>query len=275
MPSVVTSTLFHFSHFRTLDKKMTILISALLLGLMGSLHCVGMCGPLALSLPLRGRTIWLKIWGSVLWSLGRIVTYSLMGALFGLIGAGFKFLGYQQIISVAIGTLMVLSVFLPSLFTRFKSGKLTALFNPIRLGMQRLFQEKNNKALFLIGIFNGLLPCGLVYMAIAGAIGTADFRMAIGYMALFGLGTLPLLLVLSVLGNIVSQTIRKQINKVIPVVVVIIGIIFILRGLSLGIPYLSPPKEKLSPSSHMQMGQAAEPKEVEHACCQQDTLKVK
>ena len=163
---------------------MTILLTAFLLGLMGSLHCVGMCGPIALSLPLRGKTIRQKMWGSMLWSLGRIVTYSIMGALFGLIGAGFKFLGYQQIISIAIGGLMILSIILPSLFKKFNLGNSLNIFKPVRRGMQRLFQEKNNKALFLIGIFNGLLPCGLIYLAIAGAIGTADLTLSVGYLSL-------------------------------------------------------------------------------------------
>ena len=252
---------------------MTILYTALLLGLMGSLHCVGMCGPIALSLPLRGITITQKIWGSILWSLGRIFTYSLMGALFGLIGAGFKLIGYQQVISITIGTIMIISVFLPSFFTKITSGGLLSLFIPIRKGMQRLLQEKNNRALFLIGIFNGLLPCGLVYMAVAGAIGTADFRSAIAYMALFGLGTLPLLLMISMLGNIISQTIRKRINQVVPFVVVLIGILFILRGLTLGIPYLSPPKEKLSPSMQMTADTAGVAKVVGNSCCHQDTVK--
>src|SRR5665647_3172155 len=134
---------------------MTILITAFILGLMGSLHCIGMCGPIALSLPLQGDTIIQKIWGQTIWSLGRIVTYSLMGALFGLIGAGFKMLGYQQIISIAIGVGMILSVILPSLFKKFSFGALPSIFNPVRKGMQRLFREKNNRALFLIGIFNG------------------------------------------------------------------------------------------------------------------------
>ena len=252
---------------------MTILVTALLLGLMGSLHCVGMCGPIALSLPLRGNTIVQKIWGSILWSLGRIVTYSLMGALFGLIGAGFKLIGYQQVISVTIGILMILSVFLPSIFKKYASVGLLSLFNPIRKGMQKLFQEKNNKALFLIGIFNGLLPCGLVYMAVAGAIGMADFRLAIAYMALFGLGTLPMLLMISMLGNVISQTIRKKINQMVPIVVVLIGVIFILRGLTLGIPYLSPPKEKLSPTMHMRADTASVAKAVENSCCHPDSLK--
>ena len=254
---------------------MMIFLTAFLLGLMGSLHCVGMCGPIALSLPLRGHTIVQKIGGSILWSLGRIVTYSLMGALFGLIGAGFKLIGYQQAISVTIGILMILSVFLPSIFKRYTSGRFLSIFNPVRKGMQRLFQEKNNRALFLIGIFNGLLPCGLVYMAVAGAVGTADFRLAIAYMALFGLGTLPLLLVISMLGNVISQTIRKKINQAVPVVVILIGLIFILRGLSLGIPYLSPPKEKLSPSMHMKTDIASVAKAVENSCCHPDSLKTK
>jgi len=254
---------------------MTILITAFILGLTGSFHCVGMCGPIALSLPLRGKTILHKILGSIRWSLGRIVTYSFMGALFGLIGAGFKLAGYQQVVSVAIGTLMILTVFLPALFRKFPSKGLQVIFSPVRRGMQRLLQERNNKALFLIGIFNGLLPCGLVYLAIAGAIGTADFPLAVAYMALFGLGTLPLLLVISQLGNIVSQAIRKQINKIIPVVVILIGIIFILRGLSLGIPFLSPPKGKLTPSTHMSAVPVQAGKAVQNSCCQKDTTKDK
>ena len=171
----------------TNDNCMTILVTAFLLGLVGSLHCAGMCGPIALSLPLRGVSVLEKIWGSTLWSIGRIITYSLMGALFGLIGTGFKLLGFQQVISVAMGILMIISVFLPALFEKYTFGRLIRIFNPIRRGIQRLFNEKNNKALFLIGIFNGLLPCGLIYVAIAGAIGTAEFPAAILYMALFGL----------------------------------------------------------------------------------------
>ena len=181
---------------------MTILFTAFLLGLTGSLHCVGMCGPIALSLPLKGETMARKIFGSTLWSLGRILTYSLMGALFGLIGAGFKLLGYQQIISIAVGSLMILTVFLPSLFKNYTFGRLTSFFGPVRRGMQKLLKGEGTDALFLIGVFNGLLPCGLVYLAVAGAIATTGLLSAICYMALFGLGTLPLLLVISILGNI-------------------------------------------------------------------------
>jgi uncharacterized protein len=112
-------------------------------------------------------------------------------------------------------------------------------------------------------------------MAIAGSIGAADLPLAIGYMALFGLGTLPLLLVVSLLGNVVSQTIRQRINKVVPFVVVLIGIIFILRGSNLGIPYLSPPKAKMTPSMHMKADTAGVTKAVKASCCHTDSAEVK
>ncbi|MCE1198310.1 MAG: sulfite exporter TauE/SafE family protein [Marinilabiliales bacterium] len=250
---------------------MSILITALVLGLMGSLHCVGMCGPLALSLPLRGDRTMQKILGSMLWSLGRIVTYGIMGALFGAIGSGFKMLGYQQAISVILGVTMILFALLPSLFNRMTFQPLQKIFQPMRLGMQRLLREKNRRALFILGLFNGLLPCGLVYMAIAGALGTGDFYLSIAYMALFGLGTLPLLLVVSMLGNVISVTLRNQINKWVPVVIVMIGLIFVLRGLSLGIPYLSPPKEKLIPVRQMNIDKMPSAETVKHSCCEHDS----
>jgi hypothetical protein len=252
---------------------MNILITAFLLGLAGSFHCVGMCGPIALSLPLGGNSILQKIWGSMLWSAGRIVTYSLIGALFGLIGEGFKFIGYQQVISVTMGILMILSVLLPSLLKNYSLGQSSPLFRPIRNGMRQLFQGKNLMALFLIGIFNGLLPCGLVYLAVAGAIGTADLLKGIAYMALFGLGTLPMLLAISMFGNIVSQALRKKISKVVPVIVILIGIIFILRGLTLGIPFLSPPKEKLTPARKIELKEVPVQEAVKHSCCEPTTGK--
>jgi uncharacterized protein len=247
---------------------MSIVHTAFFLGLAGSFHCVGMCGPIALSLPLRGDSVFRKIWGSILWSAGRIVTYSLIGALFGVIGEGFKLIGFQQVISIAIGILMIFTVILPSVFKNFSFGHTLPFIGHIRNGMKHLFQGKNLMALFLIGIFNGLLPCGLVYLAVAGAIGTADLWKGIAYMALFGLGTLPMLLAISMFGNIVSLTFRKKINKVVPAIVIIIGIIFILRGLTLGIPFLSPPKEKLTPTQQMELKDVQIKTAVEHSCCE-------
>jgi sulfite exporter TauE/SafE len=226
---------------------MAILFSALVLGLMGSFHCAGMCGPIAIALPLHGNTIPQKIYGGLLYNIGRTLTYGVMGALFGLLGQGVEMIGFQQKISVIMGALMIISVLFPSIFkNQYKLDKSWFKFvGKLKTTIGSMFSIRSFSSLFLIGLLNGLLPCGLVYMAIAGAIGTGEVVLGSLYMIAFGLGTIPMLLSISLAGNILSATVRTKINKLIPVLVVIVGIFFILRGLSLGIPFLSPPKEKI------------------------------
>ncbi|WP_282036965.1 sulfite exporter TauE/SafE family protein [Saccharicrinis aurantiacus] len=242
---------------------MDIVLSGFVLGLMGSFHCAGMCGPIALALPLNGNNNAVKVTGGVLYNLGRSVTYALMGAVFGLVGQGLSLVGFQKWVSVAMGVLMIISVLVPSLFKKVNSGKIP-FAGAVRKGIQRLFAKKSFGGLFFIGLLNGLLPCGLVYVAIAGAIGAGGVAEGALFMLLFGLGTLPLMLAISILGNMMSLSVRNKMNKVIPVMVVVIGLIFVLRGLSLGIPYLSPPESKLSPAAHSQV----DTKEaVDNSCC--------
>ena len=226
---------------------MSILISAFVLGLMGSFHCAGMCGPIAIALPLHGNSVGGKIFGGSLYNLGRTITYGIMGAIFGLLGQGVAMIGFQQKVSVIMGGLMVVSVIFPSLFkNQYNMNKSWfAAIGRLKSTIGQMFSIRSYQSLFFIGMLNGLLPCGLVYMAIAGAIGTGSAAMGTLYMILFGLGTIPMLLSISLAGNLLSQTVRKRINRLIPVLVVVVGILFILRGLSLGIPYLSPPKEKI------------------------------
>ncbi len=226
---------------------MEILLSALVLGLMGSFHCVGMCGPIVLALPLHGNNMKQKIFGGILYNLGRTVTYGLMGAIFGMLGQGLHLIGFQQIISVIMGLLMVVSVIFPKLFRdqydlHKSSFKLVA---KLKKSISTLFTARTFQSLFFIGLLNGLLPCGLVYIALAGAIATAGLATGIWYMVLFGLGTIPMLLFIGVAGNVVSATIRQKINNLIPYLVVLVGIFFILRGLNLNIPFLSPTKDKI------------------------------
>lgn len=226
---------------------MAILLSALLLGLMGSFHCAGMCGPIAIALPLHGNTIPQKIYGGLLYNLGRTITYGIMGAIFGLLGQGVEMIGFQQKISVIMGSVMIISVLFPALFKNQYSMEKSwfSVVGKLKSTIGQMFSIRSFRSLFLIGLLNGLLPCGLVYMAIAGAIGTGEVVLGSLYMILFGLGTIPMMLSISLAGNIMSVAIRKKINQLIPVLVVIVGAFFILRGLSLGIPYLSPPKEKI------------------------------
>ena len=226
---------------------MAILFSALILGLMGSFHCAGMCGPIAIALPLHGNTVPQKIFGGTLYNLGRTITYGIMGAVFGLLGQGLHLLGFQQKISVLMGAIMIISVLFPALFkNQYNMGKSWfSVVGKLKKTIAKMFAIRSFQSLFFIGMLNGLLPCGLVYMAIAGAIGTGGVVQGSLYMILFGLGTIPMLLGISLAGNVLSLTVRKKINKLIPVLVVIVGLLFILRGLSLGIPYLSPPKQKI------------------------------
>ena len=226
---------------------MAILLSALVLGLMGSFHCAGMCGPIAIALPLHGNTVSQKIFGGTLYNIGRTITYGIMGAIFGLLGQGVEMLGFQQKISVIMGALMIISVLFPALFkNKSNLGKSWSRFvGRLKKTIGKMFSIRSFSSLFFIGLLNGLLPCGLVYMAIAGAIGTGNTEQGSLYMILFGLGTIPMLLTISLAGNVMSQAIRSKINKLIPVLVVVVGMLFILRGLSLGIPYLSPPKQKI------------------------------
>jgi sulfite exporter TauE/SafE len=229
-----------------------VLISALMLGLMGSFHCVGMCGPIAIALPLKNDSWFSRIFGGVLYNLGRAITYALMGLVFGLVGQGLKLGGFQQWVSIIMGAVMVLSVFFPWLFRgRVNFDKIVGKYvSGLKTRFGYLFSARSYQSLLIIGLLNGLLPCGLVYMAIAGAIATANVVHGILFMFVFGLGTLPLLLLVSLAGNVISTGLRNKVRKIIPVVIVIIGLLFILRGLNLGIPFISPPDKKLEIKTH-------------------------
>jgi sulfite exporter TauE/SafE len=226
---------------------MTILLSALVLGIMGSFHCAGMCGPIAIALPLHGNTVLQKIFGGTLYNLGRTITYGIMGAIFGLLGQGISMIGFQQTISVIMGAIMIISVLFPALFkNQYRLDKSWFSFvGKLKKSIGQMFSIRSFSSLFFIGLLNGLLPCGLVYMAIAGAIGTGSAVQGTLYMILFGLGTIPMLLTISVAGNMMGLALRNRINKLIPVLVVVVGLLFMLRGLDLGIPYLSPKKQMI------------------------------
>ena len=218
------------------------------IGFLGSFHCVGMCGPIALALPIgKGSNLQLVI-SRLLYNLGRVVTYTLFGAVFGLFGKGIAFAGLQRYVSILLGASILFYYLMPS---RFK-GKLSItkpyLFvsNFVKKSFTKLTKTGSAQSLFLFGIVNGFLPCGFVYVALAGAITTGDFVSGAAFMALFGLGTTPIMFATSLVGKFVSGGVRSKINKLIPVFAIILAIIFILRGLSLGIPFLSPPEKKLN-----------------------------
>jgi sulfite exporter TauE/SafE len=230
--------------------------TALTIGLVGSLHCIGMCGPIAVALPLGKKGWGYRVFGGITYNIGRIISYAILGAVFGLLGQGIEMAGLQKWASILIGAVMVLSVLFPALFkgkVKFEqmffgyAGKMIGKF-------RKLFTISSIPSLFTIGILNGFLPCGLVYVAIAGAINTNSFYDGIFFMILFGLGTLPVMLAIPLLGNMIGQKVRRKFSGVLNAFIVILGLLFILRGLSLGIPYLSPPEKMLKPHKKMMHG---------------------
>jgi len=218
-----------------------LIMAALTMGLLGSFHCVGMCGPLALSLPLSNNSSWAKFSGAFLYNAGRVVTYSVFGLLFGSIGKTVALFGYQQWLSVILGLLIIVFIILPKRIKSINNNNfLMAFFEKIRAALGQLFFKKNYASLFSIGLLNGLLPCGLVYMAAAGAVATGDIVNSVLFMAFFGLGTLPVMWSVAFFGNYVSIGIRQKIRKAYPYMMMLMACLLILRGMGLGIPYVSP-----------------------------------
>ncbi len=217
----------------------------LIIGLFGSFHCMGMCGPIALSLPLKEHSLSTKVVSAILYNSGRVITYVFLGLVFGLLGLGIHVWGVQQWVSIGVGTLMILSVAFPVIFHGSRlTGRLDKFFSGFKIFFGRFFGFRTYLSVWIIGLLNGFLPCGLVYIALAGAlVSTSPLNGAL-YMLIFGIGTIPALLVLSLLGNFVSMTFRRALQKMIPFLIILIGILFVLRGMNLGIPFISPKMEK-------------------------------
>lgn len=218
------------------------LYSAFILGLLGSLHCVGMCGPIAFMLPVDRSNSFKKITQISMYHIGRLLAYAMIGLVFGLIGKSLYIFGMQQQLSIIIGIVMIVFVLLPyKWLSKFNLAQpLYKAVGYIKKSLGQALHKKTADTFLTIGFLNGFLPCGLVYMAVFGAIAMGSYAEGSLYMILFGLGTIPLMTAAIYLGKFLNSTIKQRIQKAIPVFVVIIGALFILRGLGLGIPYISP-----------------------------------
>lgn len=217
------------------------MIAPLFLGLLSSLHCVGMCGPIALALPVHQMPIRRKIGSIILYHLGRITTYVFLGMLFGLLGKGLFIAGMQQNLSIILGITLIISV----LFFRSKLFKTnlfaqTKIFTKLKQSFGAFFRERNPFSFLMIGILNGFLPCAMVYMALFGALSTQGLLYGALFMFLYGLGTIPLLNLVVWIGQKITPTQKQKLQKIIPIFLVVIGIFLIIRGLGMDIPYLSP-----------------------------------
>ena len=214
---------------------MTILITALLLGLAGSLHCVGMCGPLLLALPLDAAGKRQVLRQMLVYHSGRILTYAALGMLFGLLGKGLAVAGMQKVLSIGAGVFMLGMAFMAWRFERLITALpgFGAFTHEVKSRIGKLMRQNPNGSTFSLGLLNGLLPCGMVYAALAGAIATTGIPEGGLFMLTFGLGTLPLLLIVSVLGRSFSVSIRQKIKIAQPILLGLVGLLLLQRGLHL------------------------------------------
>lgn len=212
---------------------------AFFIGLFGSIHCIGMCGPLAFAVPFTGNSRWLLVWDKLIYQAGRVISYSFLGLIAGLIGKQLWMAGLQQGISIGSGVLITMAAASRLFKWRIFMNRLDvfAPFNRL-LG----YALKNRMGHLFIGMLNGLLPCGFVYLALVGAINTGSLTSSAYFMMWFGAGTVPLMLAATLGAGLLTPLLRTRINRAMPYFMLFLGVWFILRGLTLDIPYISPSK---------------------------------
>jgi sulfite exporter TauE/SafE len=215
---------------------------AFFIGLFGSVHCIGMCGPLAFAVPSFHTSWWLVVADKFTYNAGRVITYSFLGLLIGLLGRQLWLAGLQQGVSVLSGALIITA----GLSRLFKVKFTQSRFMPKVLApVNRLinYALKHKAGHLAVGMLNGFLPCGFVYLALVGAVNTASPAASAQYMFWFGVGTFPLMLLATVSSGFMGPALRRRINKGMPYLMVCLGFWFLLRGMGLDIPYLSPAKQ--------------------------------
>lgn len=219
-----------------------VIIAGLSLGAVSSLHCVGMCGPLALALPVHHLSKTQQLLSLFLYQLGRIITYSAFGLLFGFAGRTVYIAGFQQWFSIVMGIVVLLLVILYRVYKNpLQPSVFKNLFSALQSYMIKAFRSKKSSGGFLLlGMANGFLPCAMVYVAIAGALTTTEVSHSVVFMAMFGAGTLPAMMIIGYFGKMASLPVRNMFRKSIPVFMTIMAIVLILRGMNLGIPFISP-----------------------------------
>lgn len=219
-----------------------LLATAIMFGFLGSLHCLGMCAPLLWAIPDNPQKR-MKWWlNKLIYNAGRITTYALLGLAIGLIGEGVTFAGWQQHLSWITGIILILGLCLSIWGNRIGFFKSTSTFvhRFVQRGISKTLRKHTLKSQLFFGLLNGLLPCGLVYMALIASLSMESIGGSMTYMALFGLGTVPMMLGAAILKRSVLSFKSISFNKLYPKMVLVIALLLIIRGMNLGIPYLSP-----------------------------------
>lgn len=226
---------------------MTFIISAIGLGFASGFHCIGMCGPIALSMGLTKNQKANFYLQNITYQFGRILTYSVLGAVLGIIGQSFELVGFQNYLTIAVGILLIIMAMFSFGGKDFaaKIPFISKSLLKVKMQLGKILQRPDYKSRFATGILNGFLPCGMVYMALTASLAAGGIWQGSLFMFLFGLGTFPFMFAVVFIGNFLTTNLRVKILSVIPVMMIALGGLFILRGLALGIPYVSPKAESL------------------------------
>lgn len=232
------------------------LFSSVIFGLASSLHCIGMCGPIAMMLPVDRSNTTKKTLQIILYHLGRLTSYGALGLIFGFLGRGLYLAGIQQQLSIIIGILIISVALIPErIFARYNFSKpIYKAISYVKSSLGHQFKKKTNKSIYTIGILNGFLPCAMVYVALFGALAMQDVLLGTLYMILFGIGTIPLMSVVVYFSSFIKRNFGSSLRRVIPVIAVCIGVLFVLRGLGLDIPFISPSNLQLFVSNNAECG---------------------
>lgn len=219
--------------------------SAFILGLAGSIHCLGMCGPLSLIIQSKNKAVILR---TFFYNVGRVVTYTLLGIVFGLIGRTLNIVSTQNTIFLIAGSVLLLTSIFPSGIKKkiFSSNVSSRYLNRLKSSIALLLSSDKTIVAFSFGLLNGLIPCGLVYFALIAATAMPSITQSTLYMSFFGLGTIPMMLFSAPIGRIIKQLFGNVINFKPSFAIALVGALFILKGLALGIPYLSPEVDTLN-----------------------------
>ncbi len=212
---------------------------ALLMGLTGSLHCAGMCGPIIWVMPFQLLSGWKKWLAISLYHFGRISVYATMGVVLHSFKSVFQ-PQWQQYISIVMGVVLLL-IGLLSFFPNSRFSIKLPWTQFVKNKLSHFVSKPSVSTLFITGLLNGLLPCGLVYMALSATLAAPGFAHAALLMYAFGLGTIPMLVGLTIIKDRTKVFgLGGRMRKFVPLFMLFFGSLFVVRGMNLGIPYLSP-----------------------------------
>jgi sulfite exporter TauE/SafE len=211
---------------------------ALSMGLMSSFHCIGMCGPIALALPIQKGNRWQQFSALVIYNSGRAVTYGLLGLLIGSIGSSIAWIGYFRYLSVFAGLLMLGYVFWPAFLDRYFNAPVfwQKAVHAVRTQMGEMLRSRKMHGWLMLGVLNGLLPCGMVYLALISSVATGSWAGSGIYMLLFGIGTWPMMMAVGFFKQWLTPSLRSGMRRITPVVLAAAGIWLVARGIMIQYP---------------------------------------